>query len=62
MCTKLASFARSRTIRANEIASDLSKELGVLILNSRTQLYLLLVLQEDYNDMFRPYMWAIFRL
>ena len=30
---------------------------------SRTQLYLLLVLQEDYNsDMFRHYTWAIFRL
>jgi len=29
---------------------------------SRTQLHLPLVLQKDYSDMFRPYMWSIFRL
>jgi hypothetical protein len=29
---------------------------------SRTQLYLCLVLQEEYNYMFRPCMWAIFKL
>jgi len=39
-----------------------SKELGVYTY-SRTKLYLPLLLQgEYYNDMFRPYMWAIFRL
>jgi len=39
------------------------KELGVVIITVERTIYLPLVLQEDYNnDMFRPYMWAIFGL
>ena len=40
-----------------------SKELGVLILTVEHNYICLCYYKEDYNnDMFRPYMWAIFRL
>ena len=58
-CAVLGYYAASSGNSLPTFRENLSlgcKELGVYTY-SRTQLYL-----PYYNDMFRPYMWAIFRL